>query len=121
MLLAGEEQFKTIIQGPVTAVSDPQGFENLLSTIIGFLTLIGGITFIFWFMFGAYTWITAGGNAEKLQKAGTSMTNAITGLVILVGAFALTTVIANLLGIDFIFNIPDTVNDLQKTLQGGGQ
>jgi len=102
------------IKGPETAISpDPTGVEKTLSIVIGFLTIIGGLLFIIMFIIGTYTWITAEGKPDKMEKARNQITQAITGLVILVGAFAITAVISTLLGID-IFNIVDAINNLSK-------
>ena len=91
--------------------ASPAGLENLLSTIIGFMTIAGGITFLLWILIGAYTWITAGGQPEKIEKARSHITNAITGLVILIGAVALTGLISALLGLD-VFNFADQIDNL---------
>jgi uncharacterized membrane protein HdeD (DUF308 family) len=92
------------IQSPVEAQipSDVTGIETILSTAAGFLTIAGGILFLTMFIIGAYGWITAEGKPEKLDAARQRIINAITGMFILVSAFAIATVIGYLLGIDIL-------------------
>jgi len=100
------------IEGPKTAIDpSPMGVENTLSIVIGFITLAGGIVFIIMFITGTYTWMTAEGKPDKLEKARNHITQAITGLIILVGAFAIISVITTLLGFD-IFNLVDIIENL---------
>lgn len=79
--------------------SGPAGqgnFGNLVSTILNiFLALVGSIAVIF-LVVGAYRYITAYGNEEQAEGAKKMMTQAIVGLVIVILAFAIITVITRL-------------------------
>lgn len=110
MKLADAPTFQSIT-GP-SPIKDVQGIENLISTGVGLLTIVGGIIFLIWFMIGAINWISSGGKPDKLEAARNHMTNAITGLIILIAAFALTGIIGLLFGINF-FNLAEIVNNLQ--------
>jgi hypothetical protein len=50
---------------------------------------IGSLAVIAYFLMGAFTWITSGGDTSKLEKARNQMTHAIIGLVLLVSSFVL--------------------------------
>lgn len=112
MILAGQLDFQEI-EGPVAAVSEVGGVEQLVTTAIGFITIAGFVTFVIWFIIGAYGWITSAGHAEKLEKARNHITNAITGVLVLVAGFAFAAVIAKLLGIDFLFNLTQEIQNLK--------
>lgn len=50
---------------------------------------VGGIAVLLYFIWGAIDWITAGGDSGKIEKARNKITQAIIGMVILVGSFAI--------------------------------
>jgi len=93
----------------VMTVSD--AFAKILSNVIGFLTLIGGLFFLIYFMIGGLNWIMAGGKPENIQKAQDTMTNAVIGLIIMVAAYSIAFIISQVLGIDFL-NIGEVISKL---------
>lgn len=82
--------------GPGAPVAD---ITRIVSNIIGIITVIAGVAFIFYFLIGAINWITSGGDTNKAQAARTMIINALLGLVITVIAYPVILVISNLLGI----------------------
>lgn len=74
--------------------------ERLVNTIVSFLTIIAGLAFFIYFMIGAISWLTAGGDTGKVDKAKSMMTNAAIGLIIIAAAFAITWIVGKVLGID---------------------
>jgi hypothetical protein len=50
---------------------------------------VGGVATLLYFIWGAIDWITAGGDSGKIEKARNKITQAIIGMVILVGSFAI--------------------------------
>ena len=86
-------------------------FENILSIIIGIMTVVGGIYFIFVFITAAFEWMTAGGDKNKLQRAQQRMLQGVIGLVIIVSAYAIVSLISFVLGFD-ILNPAAIVNNL---------
>lgn len=81
----------------------------LLSNIVGFLTIIGGLCFLIYFAIGALSWITAGGKTDQVEKAKNSMTNAAIGMVATVAAYAIASIVGQVLG----FGILDLAESLQ--------
>lgn len=77
-------------------------FNKVLSNTVGFLTVIGGIWFIFQFIIGAFGWLTAGGDKTKVETAQKRITQAFIGLIIIVAAIFLIDVIGNLLGLKIL-------------------
>jgi len=75
--------------------------SQVLSNVIGFITLVAAIAFIFYFMIGTINWITSAGDATKAQKARTIIMNALIGLVIAVIAYPLASILGRLFGVSF--------------------
>lgn len=90
------------LPGPLEAVAEPAALlEKVISVIIGFMTVCGGIYFIFIFITATYQWMNAGGDKASLQRAQQKMVNALIGLVMLIGAYA----IISLAGVVFGFSL----------------
>ncbi len=86
-------------------------FNRVMSIIIGFLTVVAGLWFVFQFLIGAFSWLTAGGDKAKIQAAQAKITTSILGLAIVIIAIFLIDLIGTLLGLnilspaDFIINV----------------
>lgn len=77
-------------------------FENIFSNVFAVLTIAGSLWFVIHFILGAYSWMTAGGDKAMLKTAQDKITRAVTGLVILVAAYALISIIGSLVGLDIL-------------------
>ncbi len=92
-------------------VTFPAGFSldasKILNNLVGVFIAIGGLVFFFMLLFGGIRFMTAGGDPKNAESARKTITNAVIGLIIVVSAFLITTVLGELLGIDFLKpNIP---------------
>ncbi|MBN1263423.1 MAG: hypothetical protein JW991_03620 [Candidatus Pacebacteria bacterium] len=76
--------------------------EKVISVIIGIMTIGGGIYFLFIFITAAFQWIEAGGDKNKLQKARDKIVQAVIGLVVLVAAYAIISVLGFVLGFSIL-------------------
>ncbi len=76
--------------------------NKILGGVIGFLTIIAALWFIFVFITAGYSWITAGGDKGKLEEAQKKITNAVIGLLIVVTATIIIGVIGKILGLDIL-------------------
>ena len=83
-------------------------FTSILSKIIGVMTVIAGIWFFFILIIGAFGFLTAGGDPKKIESATKRIGNGLTGLVIIVLAYALIWLIGGFLGLD-ILNPQDVI------------
>lgn len=83
-------------------------FESLFSTVIGVMTVIAGIWFIFTVFIGAIGWITAGGDKGAVEAARKRIANGVTGLVVTVIAIFLISLVGQILGFD-ILNLSEMV------------
>jgi len=85
--------------------------QNLFTMIFGFLTIIAGLSFLIYFIVGALTWITAGGNEKKVEDAKNYMTNGAVGLIIIIASYAIIWIVGEVLGLK-ILNPVETINSL---------
>lgn len=85
--------------------------EDVLSTVIGFLTIFAGLYFMISFIIGGIGWTTAGGETDKVEKAKNRMTNGAIGLIIVIVAYSVIYIIGRVLGID-ILDLQGTFNEL---------
>jgi len=68
----------------------PAQIEDVLGKVIqAFLGLVGAI-FLILIVYGGYNWMIARGDESRVDKAKDTITRAIIGLVITVGAYAIT-------------------------------
>jgi len=84
---------------PLTAGQEEKAVPDILAAVVqGFLGLLG-VIFLILLIYGGYTWMTARGEEEKVEKAKDTIRRAIIGLAIIVAAFSITYfVFANLPG-----------------------
>ena len=71
------------------AASDGTVFLSYLVSLWETIINIGGLLVLFYFVWGAFEWITAGGESSKLEKARLRMMHAVVGLLILVSSFVI--------------------------------
>lgn len=60
---------------------------------------IGMIAFLGYFVYGAYSWMMAGGDSSKIQAAREALIQAVIGMVLLASVFAIANLIAPILGL----------------------
>jgi magnesium-transporting ATPase (P-type) len=64
--------------------------QSRIGRVIGFVLSFVGVLFLILMIYAGLTWMTAGGNKEQVGKAKSLMINATLGLIIVMGAYALT-------------------------------
>lgn len=89
----------------------PTLFQTVLSNIVGVMSVGAIIWFVFQFIVGAYGWISAGGDSKAIEAARKRIMNAVIGLVIVLTAMVLISLVGTLLKVD-IFNIAKFIGDL---------
>lgn len=99
--------------GQITTPSgyEPQGgsiggytssLEKIISNVLVVLTVVAGISFILYFLLGALSWITAGGQKDKVETAKSYMTNGAIGLIIVVVSYAIVWIVGKALGLNIL-------------------
>lgn len=85
-------------QSPLDAKAKQYGFEDqmggkdipqLVARIINWILPLTGSLLLVMFLYGGFLWMTAAGEADKVKKATQTMTNAVIGMVIVIGAYAI--------------------------------
>ncbi len=82
----------------------------VISNVVGFLTVIASLAFIFYALIGSINWISAQGDPQKAQKAGQMITQAIIGITLTATAFSITYVLGKILGIPYL-DPAETINN----------
>jgi hypothetical protein len=87
---------------------------NIISTIIGFLTIVAFIYFLIQLIFAGYSLISAQGDEKKVESGRKRLTDGILGITIVVVAYGFTAFLAKLLGLGNIFNLTEVFNNIIK-------
>jgi len=84
---------------------------QLIVTIWQTLLTLGGILVIFWFIYGGITWLTAGGDKQKVDNARNRIMNALIGMILLFSTFAVINYLGPAIGFDLLrLNVPTPTN-----------
>ena len=76
--------------------------EQFLSVLLGFFTIVGGLMFLMYFVFGGLAWLSAGGDKGKVEGARTQLTNAAIGLIIVIISQAIIGIVSGVLGLNIL-------------------
>lgn len=108
-------ELKGFDAGFTASVTEPASrFSAIVSNIIAVITIFAGLSFLIWFVIGAFTWITSADDAQKLSQAKNQMSSAIVGLVIVIITVPIVYVIGKVFGLD-ILNAGDLFSKLAPT------
>lgn len=89
-----------VVDGAVTL----KGLEVVFSNVISVVLALGGIVLFIMLIYGGFKYLTAGGDPKALEGAKGTLSHAILGLVVLVLAFIILKVIAEVTGVSSILN-----------------
>jgi Type IV secretion system pilin len=71
---------------------------ELLEALLGVVVVLATPVIVFFIIYSGFLYVTAQGNAEQVKQATRSLTYAIIGGVIVLGSFAIATIVKNLVG-----------------------
>lgn len=100
---------KNLIAQNITVSPPPQGYKDLGVFVTNVITLsfsIAILVVLVMLIWGAFEWITSGGDKEAVGKARNRIINALIGLAVLAIAYALTRVAGQFLGFDITTSLP---------------
>ncbi len=86
--------------GALTAVT------KVISNVVGVITIGAGIWFLFQVLIGGINWISAEGDAKKLQQAQQRITSALLGLLIVIFGMVILSLASKFLGYDLLITNP---------------
>jgi heme O synthase-like polyprenyltransferase len=82
---------------PIAKFSD---IGSLVNPLISLFVILISLVFVFIMLSGAYTFMTAGGDAEKVKQAQKTFKYALIGLIVVLVSFLIVKLIERFLGID---------------------
>ena len=86
----------------LTDKSPGEGLAFYIATLWKTIVLLGGIAFLIYLVWGALEWMTASGDKADIDKARHKITNALIGLTILVGSYAIILFVEKVFGISLL-------------------
>lgn len=99
-------------EGPITPGEDPTGIigpaqgrssftiddlVDLIQTITSWILIIIGLVGVIFLLYGAFVYITAGGNEEKVGEAKKIIIYALIGIAVAILAFAIVSFVASII------------------------
>jgi hypothetical protein len=94
--------------------SDPvTTLANLISTIIGLLTVIGALYFMFMIIMGAIGIISSGGDKGAYEDARKKITTGAIGFVVVIAAMFIMSLVSLFLGLPNILNLGQMINAIR--------
>lgn len=85
---------------PTQGVNPAVSVGVLLSSALTIIFVVAALAVLFMLIYGAFQWITSGGEKEAIDKARKRITSALIGLAILALAFFITRVVGQVVGIN---------------------
>lgn len=74
------------------------GISLVLSNLVSLIYIIAAVVFVFMIIWGAFEWLTSGGDKEKVAAARNRLINAFIGIVLFAIAFAILKVVGTFTG-----------------------
>lgn len=76
---------------------EPRSIPEIIAALIGTVLSFVGIIFFCLIIYAGFSWMTSGGNEEKIYRARSILQNAIVGLIIVMASYAITRFIVQVL------------------------
>lgn len=89
---------KDLAGGDVTGAA---GISQFFTNLVGLFYTVAAIALIFMLLWGAFEWMTSGGDKEKLAGAQRRILNAIIGIVLFAITFAILNILSLFTGFEF--------------------
>jgi len=80
------EQLKGLVDKDQTGT---EGISLFLSQLVALIYVAAAVMLLFMLLWGAWDWMTSGGDKEKLQAARDKLIHALIGIVLFAAAFAI--------------------------------
>ena len=77
-------------------------FNLVLPSIVGVITTVAIIYFMFLIITGALAYMGAGGDKGRLEEARKKLMSGVAGLIIVIAAIFIVSLVGELMGIDFL-------------------
>jgi len=90
---------------PTSPVDATAKFEKFAGQILGFVTIVGVLYFIIQIIFTGYSYIASKGDEKEMETSRKRLTESVLGLVIIIIAVGLGSLLAKLAGIPNVLDI----------------
>ncbi|HSV94910.1 MAG TPA: hypothetical protein VLH94_03005 [Spirochaetia bacterium] len=87
---AANEIVNKSLPANIQSMTPASGLAFYVAILWRSVVTLGGVAFIIFLVWGGIEWLTAGGDKGKVETAQKMITNALIGLAILVGSYAIT-------------------------------
>lgn len=87
-----------------TPADAPEIFAMIITNVVGFMTVIGGLWFLFQVLIAGFNWLGAGGDKQKLAEAQAKLTSGVVGFGVVALGIVLVRLVAALLKVDLILD-----------------
>ncbi len=85
-----------------TIASVATEFTKTISRVISIMTIVAGLYFMFNIFTAAYGFFHAGGSDEKVKQCTDSILHSVVGLIVVIAAYALVSLLGALLGLEIL-------------------
>ena len=108
------------VPGENQPIVDPNGINLSLSDLINFglnilfvVAILAALAFLLW---GGISWITSGGDKEKLEKARKTIIYAIIGLIVVLLSVVIIHIIGIFLGVEIFYSTSPDTNSVNQCI-----
>jgi hypothetical protein len=84
-----------VAAGLVQKGGEPPSITSIIATVINVLLGLVGVGFFVLLTYAGVIWLTAQGDAKKVDEAKTTMKNAVIGLIVVLAAYAISTFVVS--------------------------
>lgn len=96
----------------------PEGFARnlaqVINAVLSFVMVIASLLVLLYLIWGAFDWITSGGDKGKIQGARQKIVAAVIGLVIVASSYAILILAVRFLGFESLDDVFDSVRTLDN-------
>jgi hypothetical protein len=111
MLIAQNEITNPAVAATFGTGATNTALTNVIATVWRTAITLGGLALLVMLIMGALNWVTSGGDKSKVEAARERMTQAVIGMLVLVGTVAISAFIGAMLGINLLQpNFADNLN-----------
>jgi hypothetical protein len=111
----GAQLFGKGQNGAITAL---KYITNIVSAVIGIMTIGGIIWFMIQLLTGGLNWITSAGEKAKLEEARNRLTHAMIGLIIVIAGWSILALFSQFFGFNLLIDPTAVINSVSSVLVG---
>ena len=93
-------------------------FDTVLSMIVGVLTIVASIYFLYLLILGGYSWMTAGGDKGQIEIAKKKLSSAVIGLTVVLASIFVLDLLGTILGMPYLTKPGEFIFDMSEIIKG---